>query len=631
MASAAKVLQINQILAPDLLAQKIANVWLEWDSYKNDIKLKWREIRQYLNATDTSYTSNNRLPWNNKTTIPKLTQISDNLSANYMASMFPKRRWLVWQSENADDAKADKANSIRDYMSWVIDQQWYKDTVQTLVNDYIQSGNCFSMPEWVDERVQLKDRTQVGYVGPKLVRINPLDIVFNPTAPSFAETPKIIRSMVSMGEAKEKLMQMSLTDGDKEITEALFKRMLEYRNVAVDLDTSDTAIQDLYRMEGFGNFRNYLESGYVEVLTFYGDLYDRQNDTFYKNYQIVVMDRSQLAYKKPNPSYFGRAPIYHSGWRTRPDNLWAMGPLDNLVGMQYRIDHVENMGADIFDLTAFPPFKIKGIVEDFEWGPLEEIVVDKDGDVEMMSPKIDYKAYQDQLERYLALMEEMAGAPKEAMGFRTPGEKTMYEVQSLENAAGRIFQAKINQIEEQQIEPGLNAMLELARRNMDPTVVRVMDDEWKIEVFKTLSPTDITGTGRIKPMAARHFAETAQRLQNITGLFNSKLGQMILPHTSTVKLAALADSLLELEDWKIFQPNIAVSEQADQQKLANAAQEEVQAQAATPAGIVPGDQPMGPKSPSRAMQKPGAGGQGQLPQPQPGATPPPTAPIANGR
>jgi hypothetical protein len=41
-----------------------------------------------------------------------------------------------------------------------------------------------------------------------------------------------------------------------------------------------------------------------------------------------------------------------------------MGPLDNLVGMQYRIDHLENLKADVFDLIAFPPLKIKGYVED---------------------------------------------------------------------------------------------------------------------------------------------------------------------------------------------------------------------------------------------------------------------------
>jgi hypothetical protein len=593
---AAKVLQLNDILAPNMLATKIANVWLEWDSYKVDIKNKWFELRNYLNATDTAYTSNNKLPWNNKTTIPKLTQISDNLSANYLASIFPRRKWLIWEASNEKDASKDKIDSIRDYMSWVIDQQWYKDVTQVLINDYIQYGNCFSTVEWCDDRVQLEDKTQVGYVGPKLLRISPLDIVFNPTAPDWDHTPKIVRSLVSMGEAKEILERMSLSDGDKEIADALYQRMLLYRNTAVELETDDTALQDIYKMEGFGNFRDYLQSGYVEMLSFYGDLYDRQNDSFYKNYQICVMDRTQLAFKKPNPSYFGTAPIFHSGWRIRQDNLWAMGPLDNLVGMQYRLDHIENMKADLFDLTAFPPFKIKGIVEDFKWGPLEEVVMDTDGDVELMTPNVNIMQFNTELKQYLDLMEEMAGAPKEAMGIRSPGEKTMYEVQSLENSAGRIFQAKINQFEEQQVEPDLNAMLELARRNMDNTVIRVVDDEFKIATFKNLTPSDITGAGRIRPVAARHFAEKAQRLQNITALFNSPIGKLIIPHTSTVKMSQLADNLLEIEDWGIFQPYVQVVEQAEAQKMANAAHEEVLQQAQTPAGIVPGDDQRGRKN-----------------------------------
>jgi len=46
-----------------------------------------------------------------------------------------------------------------------------------------------------------------------------------------------------------------------------------------------------------------------------------------------------------------------------------MGPLDNLVGMQYRLDHLENMGADIWDFSGYPVQKIKGFVEDYVWQP----------------------------------------------------------------------------------------------------------------------------------------------------------------------------------------------------------------------------------------------------------------------
>jgi hypothetical protein len=120
-------------------------------------------------------------------------------------------------------------------------------------------------------------------------------------------------------------------------------------------------------------------------------------------------------------------------------------------------------------------------------------------------------------------MEEMAGAPKEAMGFRSPGEKTKYEVQRLENAASRVFQNKINQFEEI-VEPLMNAMLELARRNMSGTMtIKVFNDEFKTSSFQSLTVEDITGIGRIKPVAARHFAEQADLIQNVTNLTNSGL------------------------------------------------------------------------------------------------------------
>jgi hypothetical protein len=83
----------------------------------------------------------------------------------------------------------------------------------------------------------------------------------------------------------------------------------------------------------------------------------------------------------PLPSWLGTAPIFHAGWRSRPDNLYAMGPLDNLVGMQYRIDHLENLKADVFDQIALPMLKIRGDVEDFEYMPAGRVYIGEEGDV----------------------------------------------------------------------------------------------------------------------------------------------------------------------------------------------------------------------------------------------------------
>jgi hypothetical protein len=338
-------------------------------------------------------------------------------------------------------------------------------------------------------------------------------------------------------------------------------------------------------MDGFTSFRNYLQSDYVEILTFYGDIYDNESDTLLENHVITVVDRHKLISKKPNPSYFGIAPIFHSPWRKRQDNLWGMGPLDNLVGMQYRLDHIENMRADVVDLTTYPVQLITGYVEDYLWQPGAKIYASEEGKVELVQPKVEVLNANFELGQLEMKIEEMAGAPKEAMGFRTPGEKTKYEVQRLENAASRVFQNKIKQFEEQIVEPLLNAMLELARRNLTgSTTIKVFDDELKVAAFKQLTVEDITGIGRIRPIAARHFAEQANQVQELTQLASSNIWPLVQPHFSGIALAKYFENSLDICDYEMVTPYIGLAEQAEAQKMVNTLQEQVAAHAGTATG-----------------------------------------------
>jgi hypothetical protein len=249
------------------------------------------------------------------------------------------------------------------------------------------------------------------------------------------------------------------------------------------------------------------------------------------------------------------------------------------------------MKADIFDLTTYPPLKVKGIVEDFEWGPFERIFVDGDGDVEIMSPDVNVLQANIEIQAYEDRMEEMAGSPKEAAGFRTPGEKTAYEVQRLENAASRIFQAKIRQFEEQIIESVLNDMLSLARDNLTSETIRVIDDEFKSSSFRKITKKDLSAQGTLKPVAARHFAERAELVQNLNNFFSSPVGQdpSVLNHFSTIKIAKMFEEILDLQDYEVVQENVRLSEQADSQRVANVHEEEVLTEAGTPAGIAEDD------------------------------------------
>lgn len=590
---AGKVLELSDLLVPDRLATGISDMYLEWETYKSARYTMWKEVTEYIFATDTTMTSNSKLPWSNKTTIPKLCQIRDNLHANYMNALFPKRKWLIWESDDEASNAPAKVEATESYMRWVTEFTWYYNTVSRLIYDYIDYGNAFVMPEWVDETHRTEDdREQTGYVGPKLRRISPLDIVFNPAAPDFESSPKIIRSIITLGEVKDMLMQSSgHTPEEQAAAQATYEYLRTIRQKVSEFTGAIMNKDRIYDIAGFGDYREYLGSNNVEVLTFYGDIYDFDTDTLLKNHIIKIVDRHKVVYKQPNPSIFSHAPIYHAGWRLRPDNLWAMGPLDNLVGMQYRIDHLENMKADVFDLTAYPPLKIKGYVEDFDWAPMERIYIGDDGDVALMSPDVNALQADTEIAILEQKMEEMAGSPREAMGFRSPGEKTKYEVQSLENAASRIFQNKITHFERHLIEPSLNGMLELARRNVTKQTIRVFDDELKFADFLELTIHDITGNGRIRPVAARHFAEQANMVQNLTSFLGSPAGQDpgTKIHFSGLKLARLWENLLELEDFKIVEPYIALTEQADAQRLSQTQGEQLVMESQTPTGIMEGD------------------------------------------
>lgn len=590
---AGKTLDLDDYITKDQLASRISNLWMEWNSRRSVFLDQKRELRDYIYATDTTTTTNSKLPWTNKTTLPKLTQIRDNLYANYVAALFPKRKWIKWEGDTKQDQTKGKTSAIRDYISWVVSQRQFKEEIKKLVYDYIDYGNAFGTVEWIDESTTSENgKVKPGFVGPRIVRISPIDILMNPVSPTFADTPKLVRVLTSMGEAKEIIERFTSEQTDKDIAEAVFKYCKDLRNTISSFGSAEMISKDHYlAVDGFSGFREYLGSDYVELIFFYGDLYDREADKFYKNHQFVVIDRHKIIYDKPNSYPMAEIPIYHAGWRVRQDNLWAMGPLDNIVGLQYRLDHMENMKSDVLDLTAFPPLKIKGIVQDFVWGPFEKIYMDGDGDVEILSPTIN--PFQSNLEitQIEQRMEEMAGSPKEAMGFRTPGEKTAFEVQRLENAASRIFQSKISQFEEQIIEPLLNAMLILAQEHLDEVTIRVIDDEFQAANFRSITKQQLSANGRIRAIGARHFAEKAELVQNITNLFGSAVGQnqSVMVHFSGLKLAKLFEEALNLDEYEVVEPFVQIHENAEAQTQMMTQEENVMAAQGSPTGLTPED------------------------------------------
>lgn len=600
---------------PENLATQIANTNQTWNMYRDPWLRRTEEIRRYVFATDTRSTSNSSLPWKNSTHLPKLCQIRDNLHANYMAALFPTDRFMKWEGDTANSEVKAKRQVIESYMENKVRQSKFRTEVSRIVLDWIDYGNAFSQTEYVSEKTKdpLTGEDIPGYIGPKIRRISPLDITFDPTAASWEDTPKIIRTISTLGSLKADI------DDHPEMgyLSEVFNLVSGYRKKFSGASVSDFKKNTQFLIDGFSSFLSYFQSDYVELLDFYGDIYDVQEEKLYKNYIITVVDRCHIIRKVPNPSWQGVGNIFHIGWRQRPDNLYAMGPLDNLVGMQYRIDHLENAKADGYDLIIHPVLKVKGFVQDFDYGPGERIFCDEEGDVEFERPDTTMLSADTQIAMYEAKMEEMAGAPKQAMGFRTPGEKTAYEMQILEQGANRVFINKASLFEEDFMEKNLNSMLELSRRNFNQgEAIRVIDDQFGAVTFQSITKADIQASGKLRPIGARRFARNANLLQSLTQLSQSPLYQdpSVNTHFSGKRTANLIEECMDLERYQIVGDNIRVAEALQTQKITEQAKQILMEQGGPTQGsgnanpMVQGAPPgpsQGPQGPTQSP-KPGA-------------------------
>lgn len=576
-----RTLDLSTLQQPNALAAAIGHKYTAWKNSRSVAEARQKEVRDYVFATDTASTTAGALPWKNRTHRPKLCQIRDNLHANYMAALFPQERWFRWEAGEEDAASVKVRDAIEAYLVHTLKNSGFKDIVSRCLLDWIDTGNCFADVAYVNNTTKVPGTsiTTTVYSGPQIVRVDPRDILFDISATSFRDAPKITRSLISIGQLEKYRKTMPEWSA---VSNDIMNAIRDGRSAIRAQGRYNPAKADLQKAEsltasGYSSLFEYYSSDMVEVLEFEGDLYDNDTGELYENHIITVVDRCHIVRKEPIRNWFGTSTKVHCGWRLRPDSLMAMGPLENLVGLQYRIDHLENLKSDVFDLIAFPIWKVKGMVEDFIPQPNEQIFMEQDADVEALRPDATALNAELQIERLEQTMEEMVGAPKQAMGIRTPGEKTAYEVQSLENASYRIFQNKIAYFEEMFIEPLLNAYLECARRNLDAReIVRVVDSDIGVESFLTITRENLMAKGRLVPMGARHFAAAATLVQNLTNLSQSPAYQdpAVSVHLSGKKMAELLEDHLGLERFHIYQPNVRIIEQTETQMMASQAQEE---------------------------------------------------------
>jgi len=584
--SASDTLDLWQAVSPDTTALEISRFYDKWKVNRMVWETQTKELRDYLYAVDIDTTAHVANNFQNRTTIPKLTQIYQNLLANYSEHMFSTSDWISWEAHNRESSLEEKRKSIESYIRTKGRMQNLEKTFTDLLSDWIIYGNCFAELGYVNEIKEDETTGEIiqGYVGPRLFRISPHDIVFNASASSWENSPKIIRSVYSIGDLQKNIIErpdlgwtQDMVDDIKNVRQLVRNNSKYISNAEIDKSQGLTA-------DGFSNIMEYYNSDLVEVLTFYGDLYLPELGEFKKNHKITIADRRIIVEDKPFDSWANSSYLYHDGWSRRPDNLYGMGPLDNLMGMQYKIDKLENLRGDVFDHIAHPTTVETGTVEFFgtRGAPGGRFVVEDGGDVKYLAPDTTALQADFQIQQVMRDMEELAGAPREALGIRSPGEKTAFEVQSLDNAANRLFRHKVKQFESSVVESVLNDMLEMARRNLNGAdVVRSIDSTFGIEEFLSVTKEDLTATGKLYALGSKHFIADSNMMQNLNSVFNSNITEFIAPHISKFQLAKTVENLLGIEQFSLVQENIGVLEDIETQRIVQTGQQTLEEEAVT--------------------------------------------------
>lgn len=562
------------------LAQGISFYWHDWNSQRTDALKLWSEIDAYLHATDTSQLEGGN-NFDHRTHIPILSELHQDLIAILYSTLFPHDDWLGWKGFDINAITQTLRRKVLSYIKQCHSMNGFSKEMRKCIDDLVRYGNCFYKSYYKDGTMEGEDGVVAGYIGATGKRISPFDIVFNPVASSFCKAPKIIRKLMSIGEFMEFLETI---DEDDKVLDDEAKKQLLARRTGTSGDYTETYKEAQFIPSGFGSIQEYYRSGYIEVLWFYGDIYDDIEMTFHKKRCIVVADRDVTVLDKEE-LFDG---IRKGSWTDRPDNLWSQGALDNVVGINYMINHRENGKNDAIDKFIHPDRAYVGDVEEIydEVTGHTKYILPEGGSVQDIRPDSTVLTYNNELALHRELARQSARLPQQLAGFRTAGEKTATEVQSLNDGAFRGFINKAAQLEVDFVEPIVQDEIRIAKDNFQ-SIIRVLDEDEDEGFMLTTEITeeDLSANGKLIPMGSRRFSRMLQQQQGLITLSNTQLGQMVMPHINTYSLAKSIEQLYGFEKYDFIKKFASIDEQLEAQEKQMYAEQEMVRQSSQPTSL----------------------------------------------
>lgn len=564
-----ETVQFTNYSSDDTIAGEVSSKFHEWNSYRDPQLKLWAEIDAYIHGTENGAFNQN---FDHKTFIPVISEIHEDLKAIMYSTLFPHDDWLGWKPFDQEASTVQKRKTVLSYIKHAHALNGFSKVARTLIDDFIRYGNAFAQVVHVNNSVQSPEGAVTpGYIGPEVKRISPFDIVFNPTADKFEESPKIIKKLMSTGAFLGWVE--SLKNNGTNVSSEAVERILSARNGSSYSSLSTTRKNTQFEASGFNTIESYYTSGYVEVLWFYGSVFDRDTQSVYNDRCIVVVDQDVVLFNE----YCEDPCIYKAGWKDRPDNLWSQGSFDNIVGMNFMINHRENAKNDAIDRMIYPDRLYVGEVDEVydETTRQMKYISPEGGSVQDIPIDSSVLSFNTEIDMHEQRARRAARLPQQLAGFRTPGEKTAFEVQNLDSGAFRGFINKAEQIEIDLFAPAVGAEIKKARENIQSVITVANQTEDKLYEFLEITPEDLNSNGKLVPHGSSRFARLLQQQAGISQLSQSPVMQAIAPHTSTWKLAEAVSYVYGFNDFDVFKKFAAIEEQVEQQQFMNNAEQEM--------------------------------------------------------
>lgn len=437
-----------------------------WKEARKDKEAIWTEcLNAYLTEVDES--AYEKWPWRCKVADTFIQEIGDTITAAIRNALFPTSE-EYYQLVGTDEIGKLYEEEMQIYFDELLKQSKFLEKIKPFLKQLVVLGNAPALMPWVkrvktkkergfviDETtglpsgIEIRDRTKVVEDNFGFECLDAFDVVFNPSVVHFDQTPIIRRVETSLANLKEMADVYSNLDKVKNMTTPV---------------SDDSEDDKQIRATTFGLTYEPLTEG-IERLEAYGDF--EIDGKIYKNYIVVVANRSVLLRFEENPFWGGR-PIV---WGTY-DSLWftsyGKGACEPILGIYSLINTFTNQKADILNLIINGCFTYvnDGVIDTEELilrpgGFIEEGVV---GNIRPIHPNTNVTLAFTEIASLRQQGDRSSGASDYEKGAVPGGKRTAYETNIIKQGSSSRFNDITKHIGDTVVEHCLNFFLDCVKQ-----------------------------------------------------------------------------------------------------------------------------------------------------------------------